>query len=120
MRENRSTFSAASRRICSESFGAAGWCRNWSAVSGACFSIRRATWESLGGFAHTPSYPGLDIDLCLRAQFEAGLRIVYNPFARFTQSATAPIEFWLRPDKDGEYIRASLPMEIRISTPTSF
>jgi glycosyltransferase involved in cell wall biosynthesis len=92
-----------------EEFGAAAWYRNWCAVSGACFSIRRATWESLGGFARAPVYPRLDIDLCLRLQFEAKRRILCNPLARFTQSTLAHIEFWMLPDKRPEYIQANFP-----------
>jgi glycosyltransferase involved in cell wall biosynthesis len=90
-------------------FGAANWCRNWCAVSGACFAVRRSTWESLGGLAETPTHPRLDIDLCLRVQLEAKLRVMYNPAARLTQSATANIELWPNPDKRGQYIRSSFP-----------
>ena len=90
-------------------FGAAGWCRNWSAVAGACFAVRRSTWELLGGLAENPVYPRADIDLCLRVQFDAKLRIMYNPGARLTQSGISNIELWLSPEKRGQYIKSNFP-----------
>jgi GT2 family glycosyltransferase len=75
-------------------FGTTVWYRNWSAVSGACFSIRRETWDAAGGFSGTLQYPRLDVDLCLKVR-KAGLRVVYNPFARFFQSKPAALENWL-------------------------
>lgn len=47
--------------------------RRVAAVTGACFAIRRATWERLGGFDEGFVNGGEDIDLCLRAE-AAGLR----------------------------------------------
>jgi glycosyltransferase involved in cell wall biosynthesis len=76
-------------------FGAATWYRNWSAVSGACFSLRREVWTAVGGVSGALRYPRLDLDLCLKVQFQAGLRVLYNPFARFFQSRPAALEGWL-------------------------
>ena len=93
-------------------FGAAGWYRNWIAVSGACFSMRREVWASAGGVSGTPRYPRLDVDLCLRVQVEAGLRIVYNPYARLFQSKPAALEGWLwnvSRDTGDRYIRQCFP-----------
>lgn len=42
------------------------------ALTGACFAIRRTTWEKLGGFDEGFINGGEDIDLCLRAR-AAGL-----------------------------------------------
>jgi GT2 family glycosyltransferase/glycosyltransferase involved in cell wall biosynthesis/predicted nucleic acid-binding Zn-ribbon protein len=90
-------------------FGDGYWYRNWSAVSGACFAVRRSVWDQLRGFHENPAYPRLDIDLCLRLRFQLGLRILYNPFARFQQSEGGLLENWLSPagpDSAAGYIRA--------------
>jgi glycosyltransferase involved in cell wall biosynthesis len=77
-------------------FGCESWYRDWSAVSGACFSLRRDVWNAAGGFALAPRYPRHDVDLCLKVRQQLGLRVVYNPFARFHQSRPAGLEGWLR------------------------
>jgi GT2 family glycosyltransferase len=53
--------------------------RNVDYVSGACLLLRRADFESLGGFdeRYAPAYCE-DVDLCLRLR-ERGKRIVYCP-----------------------------------------
>jgi len=80
-----------------EQFGSANWYRNWSAVTGACFAIRRKSFDNVGGFQDNPAYPRHDIDLCLRVRTQTGNRIVYNPFARLFQSRHAKLETWLSP-----------------------
>ena len=75
-------------------FGTSVWYRNWSAVGGACFSMRRETWDAAGGFSGDLQYPRLDVHLCLKVR-KAGLRVVYNPFACFFQSTPAALERWL-------------------------
>lgn len=47
--------------------------RQVTALTGACFAIRRQHWQSLGGFDETFVNGCEDIDLCLRAR-QAGLR----------------------------------------------
>src|SRR5258706_3370430 len=87
------------------------WYRNWSAVSGACFSMRREVWDAVGGFSRELRYPRLDVDLCLKVR-EAGLRVVYNPFARFFQNRPAVLEGWLwsvSQEAADRYIRECFP-----------
>jgi GT2 family glycosyltransferase len=62
-------------------FGLAEWYRDYLAVTGACLIIRADLFNRLGGFDETLSLCGNDVELCLRAR-SAGLRVVYNPFAR--------------------------------------
>lgn len=53
-----------------------GW-REMPAVTGACFGIRRATWEKLGAFDEGFRNGGEDVDLALRAR-AAGLRTLVS------------------------------------------
>ncbi|MDP9441209.1 MAG: glycosyltransferase family 2 protein [Actinomycetota bacterium] len=50
-------------------------------VSGACFLIRRTTWESLGGFDEAFFMYAEDVDLCWRAG-RASWKVTYEPAAR--------------------------------------
>lgn len=88
-------------------FGVAGWYRNWSAVSGACFAIHRDVWQSVGGLGGNLLHPRLDLHLCLKVQ-RAGKRIVYTPFARLLQNGPALLESPVRPvdQADRDRIRA--------------
>lgn len=55
--------------------------RNFSAVTGACYMVRKSTFNRLGGFDEENlaiSYN--DIDFCLKAK-AAGLRTVWTPYA---------------------------------------
>jgi glycosyltransferase involved in cell wall biosynthesis/GT2 family glycosyltransferase len=92
-------------------FGGPSWCRNWSAVSGACFAIRRAVFDQAGGFAGEPRYPRLDIDLCLRVTVHHGWRIFYNAYAQFRQGALTRLEQWTQnePDAARDYARKCFP-----------
>ncbi len=90
------------------SFGGANWYRDWLAVSGACFAIRREVFDRVGGFSETPAFPRLDVDLCLRVVLDAGLRVVYNPFARMWQDEEALLERSL-PGDGAAYIRSTFP-----------
>ena len=93
-------------------FGGPSWCRNWTAVSGACFAIRRAVFDEVGGFAENPQYPRLDIDLCLRVTVQHGWRIFYNAWAQFKQVGLARLEYRVldAPGVAREYARRSLPL----------
>ena len=75
-----------------EQFAGALWYRNWTAVSGACFGIRREAWNDLGGIAGEPLYPRLDVHLCLKVSLTTASRIVYNPYARFYQAGESLLE----------------------------
>jgi hypothetical protein len=93
-------------------FGCESWYRDWSAVSGACFSLRRDVWNAAGGFSLQPRYPRHDVDLCLKVRQQLGLRVVYNPFARFHQSRAAGLESWLRnmnQEAADRYLRTFFP-----------
>jgi cellulose synthase/poly-beta-1,6-N-acetylglucosamine synthase-like glycosyltransferase len=86
------------------------WLRNWSAVSGACFAIRRRTWDEVGGFAAPSGHSRPDIRLCLKLA-EKGLRVVGNPAARVRQTALAALELPLRnqSEEDRRIVRAIFP-----------
>ncbi|CUA96665.1 rhamnan synthesis F family protein [Thiomonas bhubaneswarensis] len=70
-------------------FGRAQLTQNLSAVTGACMLIRKSVYEQLGGLdeqAFKVSYN--DIDLCLKVR-EAGLRIVFTPYALLMHEGSA-------------------------------
>ena len=62
-------------------FGSVDWYRNFSAVTGACMMMRRATFEAVGGFDEKYILAFSDIELCLRT-IEHGYRVVYTPYSR--------------------------------------
>jgi O-antigen biosynthesis protein len=93
-------------------FGGPGWFRNWSAVCGACFAVRREVWTRLWEQPRDIEHYRLDIELCLRMQFQLGLRIVYNPYARMFQSQASVWETALIPDSEEQgarYIQSCFP-----------
>ena len=94
-----------------EEFGPACWYRDWSAVSGACFAVRRETWYSAGGLNGNLVHPRPDVHLCLKIGFECGKRIVYTPFARFHQEQSAALEKACYQDDTGaaRFIRSCFP-----------
>jgi O-antigen biosynthesis protein len=74
-----------------EQFGSAGWYRNCSAVSGACFAVRRSDWPGLDGGGKTLLHPRFDVHVGLKVR-ERGLRVLYNPYARLLQSGQGQLE----------------------------
>jgi len=83
-------------------FGRAQLTQNLSAVTGACLLIRKSVYQQLGGLdeqAFKVSYN--DIDLCLKVR-EAGLRIVFTPFALVMHegSASQKGKTEAKPDED--------------------
>jgi ADP-heptose:LPS heptosyltransferase/GT2 family glycosyltransferase len=61
-------------------FGLALTTRDVIAVTGACLMVRRALFESLGGFDEAHEIVNNDLDFCLRAH-SAGHAVVYTPHA---------------------------------------
>ncbi len=61
-------------------FGLALTTRNVIAVTGACLLVRRALFESLGGFDEAHEIINNDLDFCLRVH-QAGHAVVYTPHA---------------------------------------
>jgi GT2 family glycosyltransferase len=59
--------------------------RNYSAVSGACLMTRREVFDRIGGFDEGLPGEGADVDYGLKV-CEAGLRIVFTPYARLTHA----------------------------------
>jgi O-antigen biosynthesis protein len=75
-----------------EQFGGALWYRNWTAVSGACFAVRREAFDLVGGIDGELLYPRLDVHLCLKLSLNTTWRIVYNPYARLFQDGESMFE----------------------------
>ncbi|MHB1479482.1 MAG: glycosyltransferase [Acidithiobacillus ferrooxidans] len=61
-------------------FGRAALVQNFSAVTGACLTMRKSHWNQVGGMASELTVAFNDVDLCLRLR-EAGLRNVWLPQA---------------------------------------
>lgn len=69
-------------------FGLAVTQRNVISVTGACLMTRRDVFERLGGFDTQHAVINNDLDYCLRAR-EAGLSVIYTPYARLTHHEMA-------------------------------
>ena len=63
--------------------------RNYSAVSGACFLIRREVFQQIGGFDEKLSGVLADVDLCLKVR-DAGYLIVYTPLSKLCWDPQPP------------------------------
>jgi glycosyltransferase involved in cell wall biosynthesis len=63
--------------------------RNYSAVSGACLSMRREVFQQIGGFDEKLSGVFADVDLCLKMR-RAGYLIVYTPLAKLRWDPSPP------------------------------
>jgi len=56
-------------------YGDINWYRNFNAVSGACFLVRRSLFNQINGFKNLVDY---DIEFCMNVK-KINYRIVYNP-----------------------------------------
>ena len=72
-------------------YSSANCIRNYSAVSAACLLTRRVVFDRIGGFDEHLTSPGADVDYGLRVH-EAGLRVVFTPYARLTCRETGGLE----------------------------
>ena len=73
--------------------------RSVSGVTGACLAIRKSLYERLGGLDEVNLKVAFnDVDLCLRIR-EAGLRIIWTPFAELFHYESASRGSDLTPDK---------------------
>jgi len=70
--------------------------RNYSAVTAACMMMRRSVFETVGGFDEKLAVAFNDVDLCLRVR-EAGLRIVWTPYAELYHHESATRGYDLDP-----------------------
>ncbi len=59
-------------------FGLARTQRNVTAVTGACYLVRRDVFDELGGFDETHSVINNDLDFCLRVQ-RSGRHVIFTP-----------------------------------------
>jgi len=73
-------------------FGQLQLAHRMSAVSEACFAVRREAWDQLQGFDQA-SLPGElgDVDFCLRLS-EAGMDIVWTPYAELYHHVPQTVE----------------------------
>jgi GT2 family glycosyltransferase len=62
--------------------------RNYSAITGACFLMRREVFQEIGGFDEMLSRGFADIDLCLKMR-RAGYLVVYTPLAKLYWDASS-------------------------------
>ena len=78
--------------------GSTMWYRNVLAVTGACLTMRRDVFETVGGWNESYLLAGSDVELGLRI-WEAGYRVVCTPFAqlRHREQATRGSEI---PEQD--------------------
>ena len=61
------------------SFGSQNWYRNYYAVTGACLSIRKKVFNSVGGFNENYKLVYSDVALGIEV-IKAGYRVLLNPF----------------------------------------
>ena len=61
--------------------GSTSWCRNASAVTGACLAIRKELFDEVGGWDERFLLTGSDVELCLRVR-SRGWRVVCVPSVR--------------------------------------
>jgi GT2 family glycosyltransferase len=62
-------------------FGSSDWYRDYSAVTGACLTMRCTVFEEIGGFDERFVVAFGDVEICQRA-IRSGYRVMYTPYAR--------------------------------------
>lgn len=93
-----------------------GW-REVPAVTGACFGVRRAVWEKLGGFDEGFRNGGEDIDLALRAR-AAGLRVLVSLRSIVGHHVSASLGRKLRDEQNSRRLAARWQPELaRLAAP---
>jgi len=80
--------------------------QNCSAVTGACFAVRRAVFEELGGFdEENLGVTFNDIDFCLRLT-SRGYRVVWTPYANLIHHESASRGHQRTREEQAEFERA--------------
>ena len=79
--------------------------RNYSAVTAACMMTRRDAFDAVNGFDERLAVDFNDVDYCLRLR-EAGLRIVFTPFATLYHHESASFGPRTQNSKEVELMRA--------------
>ena len=90
---------------------------NFSAVTGACFMMRRAVFEEIGGFDEALAIAFNDVDLCLRVR-AAGYRNLYLPHVTLYHHESKSRGFEDTPDKQARFLREQQIMHERWKTDT--
>jgi glycosyltransferase involved in cell wall biosynthesis len=80
-------------------FGRMDHTRDYLAVTSACVMMRRAVFESVGGYDERIRVSGGDVELALRI-VERGLRCVYTPHTRLVHHESATRRLDAIPDRD--------------------
>ena len=88
--------------------------QNLSAVTAACFMVKRQAFEQAGGFDEKLAVAFNDVDFCLRVR-QAGYLVVYNPDAQMyhdeskTRGYEDTPEKQARFQKEKDYLRSRWP-----------
>jgi GT2 family glycosyltransferase len=87
--------------------------QNFSAVTGACLTMRKAVFEEVGGLdaEHLPVAFN-DVDLCLRLR-QRGYRIVWTPHAQLYHEESSSRGFEDTPEKHARFLAESASMRRR-------
>jgi GT2 family glycosyltransferase len=90
---------------------------NFSAVTGACFMIRREVFEEVGGFDDALAIAFNDVDLCLRIR-ASGYRNIYLPHVVLYHHESKSRGNEDTPEKQARFLREQQVMHERWKTDT--
>jgi len=77
--------------------------QNYTAVTGACLVVRKATYEAVGGLDEKELAVSLnDVDFCLKVR-ATGLRNLWTPFAELYHHESASRGYEDGPDKSARF-----------------